>query len=71
VRAYDDSGAVLSTTQVGTVRFDEAPGVSQGPSGNVFIGGDTDGTFPGEVHQHGGCKGLCKSDPFVARLSPL
>jgi len=53
VRKYDSQGNEVWTRQFGlddpVVEYVRGKGVAVGPGGNVFVVGETSGTFPGEV----------------------
>lgn len=60
---YDKDGTLLWTKILGSAAGDRAQGVSLDPDGNLFVAGETAGSFDGEVNA-----GL--SDGFVAKYSP-
>ena len=49
VRKYDSAGTVIWTRQFGTAGNDAALDVAVDGSGNVYVAGDTETTFPGQV----------------------
>jgi cysteine-rich repeat protein len=49
VRKYDSSGTVVWTREFGTSSYDMANDVSADSSGNIYVGGDTYGTLPGQT----------------------
>jgi hypothetical protein len=49
VRKYDSTGAVVWTRQFGTADNDAAGAVAVDGSGNVYVAGNTQGTFPGQL----------------------
>jgi hypothetical protein len=48
VRKFDASGAAAWSRDFGTTAFDDGYGVSIAGSGNVYVGGKTHGTLPGQ-----------------------
>ncbi len=63
VRAYDASGGLLWTRQIGTPSFDVAHGVGVDAAGNIAIAGRTHGTLPGQTNA-----GL--QDAFIQAYDP-
>ena len=50
LREYGNDGTELRTVQFGTKANDSATDVAVDPSRNVYLVGETGGTFPGQVH---------------------
>lgn len=61
LRKYDSAGNAVWTRQFGTSSQDTAQAVAVDGSGNIFVAGDTYGTFPGQNY-----RGLL--DGFVTRF---
>jgi hypothetical protein len=61
ITKYDSSGVRLWSRLLGTINADESNAITCDQAGNVYVAGDTTGTFPGQPHT--GDFG----DPFVAK----
>lgn len=63
VRKYSAAGTLVWTSQFGTSADDTITHLALDSSGNVYVGGETDGTISGEVASGG-------QDVFVRKYSP-
>ncbi|MEK7750791.1 MAG: SBBP repeat-containing protein, partial [Acidobacteriota bacterium] len=62
---YDTAGSLLWLREFGTVGYDYAYGVTTDGSGNVFVAGATNGTFPGQTRSG------AYLNAFVQKYDPL
>ncbi len=63
VRKYDSAGNVVWTYQFGTSGGDSVEAIAVDGQGNIFVGGSTNGTLPGQTLAG-------DYDAFIAKLRP-
>ncbi len=68
VRKYDPAGTEVWTRQFGSPGEDEAKGVAVDGTGNAYVAGQTNGTFPGQTSAGGWDSFLRKYDPAGTAL---
>jgi len=62
LRKYDPDGNEIWTRQFGSDRFEDVYGVATGPSGAIYVVGNTTGAMPGQTRIGGRDIFICKYD---------